>query len=220
MKFNYFGKTKMILAIVTAVIVVAYIAAMAGAFGNFIKYEEPDYKMEMVDGKEVFVKDENGDYIEIVKEKEASQLGYVWLPTEHAKVFGTQIEEFVNADIDPAEEAYEFNVNDVAPIWALLFALGIVLAILAIVSVFTKKILWSYIAAIWGILAVYCCLTNPAVKAAGAIECLSGAGLTATIQTAISYASCVIGIASLVIAIYAKRKNKKMLMESILKREQ
>ncbi len=206
MKFNCFGKTKMALAIAMAVIIVVYIFTMTS---GFLKYEEIDYETNDV-GEVVLNKD--GDPIEITKKVDASQLSYIWFPTQHAKTLGGQLESFI--------DDYEYNVNDVAMPLVILFVLGIVVAILALVSLKTKKaVLWSVFGAIWGLVAAYCYIFNPGMKAAGEIACLSDANTLVLIQSILAYIGCVGGIASLVIAVYAKRKNNKLLMESILRRD-
>lgn len=206
MKFNYFGKTKTVLAIVMAVMMIVYIFSMTA---SFIKYEETDYETN-AEGDVLL--DENGDPIEIFKKVDASELSYTWFPTAHAKVLGGQLEAYI--------EDYEYNVNDAAPIMALIFLLAIVVCVLAIVSLFTKKkILWTVFAVIWGAIASYSAVFNPAMRAAGEIDCLMEAGGLAIIQTIMSFACLALGIAALVISVYAKRKNNKMLMASILRRD-
>ncbi len=207
MKFNCFGKTKIVLTLVMAVLILFYVLTMTG---SFLKYESIDYE---TDEAGYPIQDENGDPIEIIKKVDASQLSFIWFPTEHAKTLGSQLEAF-------SENDYEYNVNDVAPILVLLFVLGIIVVILALVSLYTKNaVLWSTFGAIWGILAAYCYIMNPAMRAAGEIACLSEAGILVMIQSILAFVGCVVGIAAFVISVYAKRKNRKLLMESILKRD-
>ncbi len=207
MKFNYFGKTKIVLAALMIVITLVYVFSMTG---SFIKYEEIDYKTDAAGN---VLQDENGDPIEIINKVDASELSFIWFPTVHAKVLGGELEEYIGED-------YEYNINDIAPVMVLIFIIGIVVAVLAVVSFFTsKKIIWTVFAAIWGVLAAYSHLLNPAMKAAGNIECLSGAGGLVTIQTILAFLGLIVGVAALIISVYAKNKNNKMLLESILKRD-
>ena len=207
MKFNYFGKTKIALAIVMIVITLVYVFSMTG---SFIKYEEIDYKTDAAGN---VLQDENGDPIEIINKVDTSQLGFIWFPTVYAKVLGGELEGYIGED-------YEYNVNDIAPVMVLGFIIGIVVAVLAALSLFTsKKIIWTVFASIWGILAAYSHLFNPAMRAAGNIDCLSGAGTLVTIQSVLAFLGLIVGIAALVISVYAKNKNNEMLLESILKRD-
>lgn len=207
MKFNYFGKTKIVLAAVMIVITLVYVFSMTG---SFIKYEEIDYKTDAAGN---VLQDENGEPYEIINKVDASELSYIWFPTIHAKVIGGELEEYIGED-------YEYNINDIAPIMVLIFIIGIVVAILAVISFFTKKkIIWTVFAAIWGILAAYSHLMNPAMKAAGNIPCLAEAGTLVAFQAVLAFLGLAVGVAALIISVYAKKKNNKMLLESILKRD-
>ncbi len=207
MKFNVFGKTKIILAVVMLVVVVAYLFTMN--FG-YLRYEETDYETDEM-GYPIL--DEDGNPKEIIKHVNESQLGYIWFPTEQAKVLGGELEAFIGTD-------YEYDVNDVAMPLVVLFVLGIVVACLIVASFFSKKaVLWSSFAAIWGVVAAYCYIFNPGMIAAGEIPCLAQAGTLVLIQSILAYIGCIIGLAAAVIAYYAKRKNNKLLLESILKRD-
>lgn len=210
MKFNYFGKTRAILAIVMIVLMVAYLASMTG---SFIKYEQHDYR-ETETGELYY--DENGLPEEIVRDIDVSQLSYLWFPSAHSSVLSSELAAYFDNE-------YEYNINDTATTPVLLFILGIVTAILAFVSLFRKKkILWTWFALVWGLIGVYCYIANPIMKAAlsGEVACVAVAQQLVMIQMIIAFVGCAVAIAAFVISNYADKKNNKMLMASILKREE
>ncbi len=217
MKFDYFKKTKIVLAIVMTVITLAYVVSMTG---SFIKYEYEDYQTDK-DG--VLIKDENGDYISETREVDFSQLKYLWFPNSVGAGGNTDMNFASSLESELKDyygDSFVYTTNKAATAPVLLFVLGIVVAILAITSFFGKnKILWTVFAVIWGIIGVYCYLTNPLIRAAGHVEMLMVAKNLVTVQTIIVCAGCAVAIAAFVISYYAKKKNHKMLMESILKRD-
>ena len=217
MKFDYFKKTKLVLAVIMAVITLTYVVSMTG---TFIKYDYEDYQTDK-DG--VLIKDANGDYIRETRNVDFSQLRYLWFP-KSVGADGSVDLNFESKIEDELKEyygdSYEYSVNKAATTPVLLFVLGLVVVGLAISSLFGKnKILWTVFAVIWGIIGVYCYLTNPLIRAAGVAEMLMAAKGLVTLQTILAFVGCAVAIAALVISCYAKRKNHKMLMESILKRD-
>lgn len=204
MEFNYLKKTKIVLAIAMIIITLTYVAT---TFGGFLSYTEVDYKT-----------DANGKPIRSEKIEhhiESSMLDYMWFPSVHKSTLKEELGDFFSSEYD---EEYEYNVNDTAVGPVLLFLLGIVTAILAACSLFTKrKILWTVFASIWGLVGVYNIFSNPILKAAGKIDCLSGAGNLVLMQEILLAVGCVIALASLVIYVATDKKNKRDLLQSILK---
>lgn len=202
MKFNYFGKTKVVLAIAMILITLVYVVSMTGTFFTYEKFTPT------LDADGYPSVDDNGEIIGKEEVVEVSQLSYIWFPS------GKDYKEYIESDF------VDYNINEVAPVMVLLFVLGIAVLVLAIVSLFTnKKIIWTVFATIWGVLAVYNFLTNPTMKLASGIECLQASTGLVTTQIILSCIGCVVGVGALIISVYARKKNRDMLMASILKRD-
>ena len=229
MKFNYFTKTKIALAIVMILIMVAYLVSMTG---TLIKYEDTQIVMEKNPKTGLLETkfDENDEPVIKHKTYEISELAFAWFPKTGGqsdvptlKSHSEKLYEEISAYADEGfmeEYPEKSDMPNAVTLLAFLSIIGVVVIILAAMSLFTdKKVLWTVFASIWGIVGVYYYLTNDLVKAAGKIDILAEAGGMMQTQTILAIVGCVVGIASLVISVYAKRKSRKMIMANALKRD-
>ncbi len=221
MKFNCFNKTRMVLAIVMILITVAYLFSLSG---TLIEYDTTEFVFENGEMK----RGADGDPIFEDKHYEVSALKFAWFPhsggphdePHYIKLYN-EIGNSEYADEAYFEEYTEANfISDEVSGMAYLFILGIIVIILAIMSMFSKcKVLWSVFASVWGIFGAYYYLTSYLVKCAGKIEMLAPAGGMMKLQTILALAGCIVGIASFVIAVYSRHKTRKSIMEAALKRD-